>query len=48
MNVIRDNIKREYCKQHNILLIEVPYWEYDNMESFLCNKINKHCCKNNN
>lgn len=26
----RDSIKRKYCNQHNIKLIEVPYWEYDN------------------
>ena len=39
--IIRDNIKREYCKKNNIPLIEVPYWEYDNMESFLCAELNK-------
>lgn len=47
-NIIRDGIKKEYCKKHNIYLIEIPYWEYDNMESFLCNELNKYCCKNNN
>lgn len=36
---IRDSIKNEYCKQCNIPLIRIPYWEKDNMESFLCNKI---------
>lgn len=35
INVIRDNIKREYCKTNNIKMIEIPYWEYDNMEDFL-------------
>lgn len=35
---IRDNIKREYCKEHRIPLIEIPYWEYDNMEDFLIDK----------
>lgn len=36
----RDNIKRDYCKQHDIRLIEVPYWEFDNMELFLHNSLN--------
>ena len=35
---IRDEIKREYCKKHGIPLIEIPYWEYDNMEDFLIDK----------
>ncbi len=35
---IRDNIKREYCEKNEIPLIEIPYWEYDNMEDFLINK----------
>ena len=40
LNVIRDNIKREYCQKNNIKLIEIPYWEYDNMESFLRKELN--------
>ena len=39
LNKIRDNIKREYCQSNNIKLIEIPYWEYDNMESFLYEKL---------
>lgn len=39
--LLRDNIKRKYCKENNIYLIEVPYWEYDNMELFLCNELNR-------
>lgn len=27
-----DNLKREYCKSHNIKLIEVPYWDYDKLD----------------
>lgn len=30
-----DLIKTEYCKTHGIPLIRIPYWEADNMESFL-------------
>lgn len=35
---LRDNIKREYCKKHEIPLIEIPYWERDNMRDFLIDK----------
>ena len=28
---LRDDIKREYCKTNNIILIEIPYWEYENL-----------------
>ena len=35
LNQIRDQIKRDYCKKNNIHLIEIPYWEYDNMEEIL-------------
>lgn len=30
-----DKIKTEYCKNNNIPLIRIPYWERDNMEYFL-------------
>ena len=39
--LIRDNIKRKYCKENNIRLIEVLYWEYNNMELFLCNELSR-------
>ena len=35
LNVIRDNIKRDYCGSHNIKMVEIPYWEYDNMEEYI-------------
>lgn len=38
LNVKRDEIKRNYCKTHNIKLIEIPYWEYDNMEEYIKNQ----------
>lgn len=31
----RDKIKRDYCNKHNIPLIDIPYWEKDNMEEYL-------------
>lgn len=37
----RDNIKREYCKNHNIKLIEIPYWDYEKINySYIKEKIN--------
>lgn len=38
----RDLIKSDYCKSNNIPLIEIPYWEYDNMEEFLNCEISKY------
>lgn len=35
INTKRDLRKVEYCKNNNIPLIRIPYWEYDNMEEFL-------------
>ena len=26
-----DNMKRDYCRKNNLLLIEVPYWDYDKL-----------------
>lgn len=37
----RDLIKLEYCKNNNIPLIQVPYWEFDNMDSFITTEIKK-------
>lgn len=31
----RDLTLRQYCKQHGIKLIEIPYWDYDNIETIL-------------
>ena len=30
-----DNIKRAYCKNNHIHLVEIPYWEFDNLDYFL-------------
>lgn len=32
---IRDQIKRDYCKNNNIKLLEIPYWDFDNIEKIL-------------
>lgn len=34
-NQIRDNIKREYCKDNKITLIEIPYTEKNNISDIL-------------
>lgn len=35
----RDNSVRQYCKNHKIKLIEIPYTEYDNIEELLTKKL---------
>jgi hypothetical protein len=30
-----DQIKREYCKNNNIKLLEIPYWDFDKIEEIL-------------
>lgn len=34
-----DFIKTEYCKSNNIKLIRIPYWEKNNIDKFLSDKI---------
>jgi len=31
----RDNLKNEYCNKHNIKLLRIPYWEFDNINKIL-------------
>lgn len=35
-----DEIKKNYCITNNINFIEIPYWEYDNIESILTKELN--------
>lgn len=37
--VKHDNIKNEYCASHNIDLLRIPYWEVDNIEEILKDKL---------
>lgn len=30
-NQVRDTLKKDYCEQNNILLIEIPYWDYEDI-----------------
>lgn len=32
---IRDQIKEQYCKDNNIRLIVIPYWDFENIETYL-------------
>ena len=38
--IIRDNTKIKYCNDNEIPIIIIPYWECDNMESFIMNELN--------
>lgn len=37
---IRDTIKNIYCRDNNIDLLRIPYWEFDNIENILIDKLN--------
>lgn len=32
---LNDNFKTNYCAEHNVRIIRIPYTEYDNIEKFL-------------
>lgn len=36
---LHDKIKDEYCKSHGINLLRIPYWEKENIETLILNKI---------
>ena len=37
---IKDTIKNIYCQENDIDLLRIPYWEFDNIENILINKLN--------
>lgn len=37
----RDNQKNEWCKENNIDLLRIPYYEFDNIEDVISEKISK-------
>ena len=37
---IRDTIKTIYCKENEIKLIRIPYWDFDNIETILKKELN--------
>jgi len=38
-NKFHDKIKKEFCLTNNIDLLEIPYWEYKNINSIILNKL---------
>lgn len=38
----RDSIKDSYCIIHNIKLIRIPYWDYQNIETILTQQLELH------
>ena len=38
--LINDDIKRDYCRRKKIPLLEIPHWEFDNIELIILNKLN--------
>lgn len=37
-----DKIKTDFCKNNNIVLIRIPYWEQDDLENYLFDKLVEH------
>lgn len=37
-----DNIKNQYCKDNNIPLLRIPYWDFDNIEEILEEWLREH------
>ena len=38
--IIHDAIKNQYCEDNNINILRIPYWEIDNIEELIKNKLN--------
>ena len=36
-----DQLKTQYCKDNNINLLRIPYWEFNNIENIICQEIEK-------
>lgn len=41
----RDKVKEEYCKEMEIKLLVIPYWEYNNIEDILSKRFNDYPAK---
>ncbi len=40
--IIRDQIKRDYCYNNQINLLEIPYWDFNNIESILESELSNY------
>jgi hypothetical protein len=38
---LSDEIKNNYCKNNNIKLLRIPYWEFDNIKEILRSELNR-------
>ena len=38
--VTHDAIKNQYCEDNDIDLLRIPYWEFDNIEKLIKDKLN--------
>lgn len=38
-NQIKDKIKNDYCKNNNIKLVRIPYWDFNNIDTILASEI---------
>ncbi len=45
---IHDELKNQYCKKNNIILIRIPYWDLNNIEEILIKELNIHITNNGN
>lgn len=39
--ILHDEIKNKYCKDNNIILLRIPYWEGHNVKEIISNKIDE-------
>lgn len=37
---LHDAIKNQYCKSHNIGILRIPYWNGNNIENIIAEKLN--------
>lgn len=37
--IVRDSIKKDFCNQNNIILLEIPYWDFNNISDILTQEL---------